>query len=71
MFHLTFKPRGQVEVFRRLDPKLTVNPWQAFGSTDIRYATNVTNAIWRGEIMIPWEHCCRRARQASDRWFCE
>ncbi|MFI5378273.1 MAG: hypothetical protein ACHRHE_03115 [Tepidisphaerales bacterium] len=55
LFHLTFKPRGQIEVFRRLDPKLNVNPWQAFGSTDIRYATNVTDAIWRGEAMLPWD----------------
>jgi hypothetical protein len=55
LFHLTFKPRGQIEVFRRLDPRLNVNPWQAFGSTDIRYAANVTEAIWRGEVMIPWD----------------
>ena len=55
LFHLAFKPRGQLEVFRRLDPRLNVNPWQAFGSTDIRYATNVTNAVWRGEVMIPWD----------------
>jgi hypothetical protein len=50
-FLITLKPRGQVQIKRRL----ANSAWEAMGGADVLYASNVTNAIWRGEVMIPFE----------------
>lgn len=55
LLHLAFKPRGQLEISRRLDPKQTANPWQAFAASDIQYAALTDGPTWRGELVIPWE----------------
>lgn len=55
LLHLACKPLGQIEISRRLDPKLNAQPWQAFAGSDIRYAGSLDKTIWRGELMIPWE----------------
>lgn len=55
LLHIAIKPRGQIEISRRLDPKKHANPWQGFSGADIRYAANIDGAVWRGEIAIPWD----------------
>ncbi|MGE5610922.1 MAG: hypothetical protein ACM359_16855, partial [Bacillota bacterium] len=55
LVHLAMKPRGQLEVSRRLAPKQHAVPWQAFAGTGMRYKASMQNAIWRGELMIPWD----------------
>lgn len=55
VLHVAVKPRGQLEVSRRLNPKLNADPWQAFSSSDIRYACNTQEAVWRGELAMPWD----------------
>jgi hypothetical protein len=55
LLHVAVKPRGQLEVSRRLDPKRHANPWQGFSGADIRYAANIAGPTWRGEIAIPWD----------------
>lgn len=55
LFLLTLKPRGQLQIKRRLDPRTAINPWETFGGADLLYASNVTDSVWRGEISIPFE----------------
>ena len=56
LLHIACKPRGQIPMSRRLDPRLNADPWQAFAVSDLRYGCNVdANAVWRGEIALPWE----------------
>jgi hypothetical protein len=55
LLHVGVKPQGQKDVSRRLNPKLNANPWQAFASSDIRYACIAEKTVWHGELAIPWE----------------
>jgi len=56
LLHIAVKPRGQIEVSRRLDPRTTARPWQALEGSGIRYAATVDEGMtWRGEMGIPWE----------------
>lgn len=66
LVHLACKPGGQLEVSRRLDPKLNANPWQAFAGSDILYAATLVGSAWRGEIAVPWE-AMSDARHAGKR----
>lgn len=55
LLHLACKPQGQIEIARRLNPKLNATPWQAFTGADILYGATALRNIWRGELAIPWE----------------
>jgi hypothetical protein len=66
LVHLACKPRGQLEIARRLDPKLNASPWQAFAGSDILYAATLVGSVWRGEIAAPWE-ALADARHAGKR----
>jgi len=55
LLYVAAKPQGQVDVSRRLDRLQHANPWMAFSGADIRYGFSIDNAIWRGEIEIPWD----------------
>ena len=55
LLHLACKPQGQIEIARRLNPKLNATPWQAFTGADILYGATVQANVWRGELAIPWE----------------
>jgi hypothetical protein len=65
LFLISLKPRGQLQVRRRLDPRQAVNPWQAYGSSDILYAANVTQGLWRGEVRIPWDALLPPGRESG------
>jgi hypothetical protein len=55
LLHVAMKPRGQLEISRRLDPKLHATPWQAFAGAGVRYKASTEGTTWRGEVMIPWD----------------
>jgi len=55
LLHVACKPRGQLEISRRLNPRLHASPWQAFAASDVRYAGTIAGTVWRGEIAIPWD----------------
>jgi len=55
LLHVACKPRGQLEIARRLDPRLNASPWQSFVASDIRYGYSLSKSVWRGEIGIPWD----------------
>ncbi|MCY2954795.1 MAG: hypothetical protein NTU53_22930 [Planctomycetota bacterium] len=55
LLHLACKPRGQLVISRRLDPRLNASPWQAFAASDVLYGYSMSKAVWRGEIGIPWD----------------
>ena len=65
--HIICRPGGQVQVARKLNPKLHAEPLQPVAGADVRYAATVapppsaegaapstTGQIWRGEVAIPW-----------------
>jgi hypothetical protein len=54
LVQVTCKPY-QVQVFRRLDPRLNAAPWQPLAGVDIRYQGTLRDTIWRGELAIPWD----------------
>jgi hypothetical protein len=55
LVHIACKPQGAVEIVRRLDPKLNASPWQPVAGAEVRYWPTLVNAVWRGEMAIPWE----------------
>ncbi len=58
VLHLVCKPRGQLFVERKTNPKENANPWEAVVGEAVRYAatteTKNTESIWRAELAIPW-----------------
>ena len=58
VLHLTCKPRGQLQVERKMDRKLSAVPMEAVVGQALRYAatteTKEGGAIWRAELAIPW-----------------
>jgi hypothetical protein len=55
VLHIVCKPNGQW-IERKRDPRLFVDPWQAFEGAAIRYSSEVSPAgVWNGELSIPWK----------------
>ena len=58
VLHLVCKPRGQLFVERKTNPKENANPWEAVVGEAVRYAatteTKNADAVWRAELAIPW-----------------
>lgn len=55
VLHVVCKPNGGQWVERKLDPKLHADPWQILEATGIRYAAELDQSDWRGEVAIPWK----------------
>lgn len=54
LVQLAFKPAGQIEVSRRLDPRAG-DHWQGFVTPDIQYGSNINKGIWQGECNLAWD----------------
>jgi hypothetical protein len=54
VLHLVSKPNGVCWIERKGDSN-SVDPWQAFEGTGVRYIATLDGSIWRGEIAIPWK----------------
>jgi hypothetical protein len=67
LVHVICRPGGQVEIRRRLDPRMHADPFVPVAGADVRYAATVqevagrdpasapmADRVWRGEIAIPW-----------------
>jgi len=54
VLHVVCKANGSLWIERKMDPKLAVNPWQAFEGAGIRYQARIDGSQWRGEVAIPW-----------------
>jgi hypothetical protein len=53
--YLACKPNGVCMVKRRLDPRMNSDPWRETDGTAVRYAADVQEGIWTGEMAIPWK----------------
>jgi hypothetical protein len=69
VLHLVCKPRGQLAIERKLNPKLNAMPWQAVVGEEVRYAatteTKDGNNTWRAELAIPWNAINDQQHQAA------
>lgn len=55
VLHIVAKPNGGTWIERKLDTRTHADPWQPLQGVAVRFATTVSQGIWRGELAIPWD----------------
>ncbi|HRK31654.1 MAG TPA: hypothetical protein PLD59_11295, partial [Tepidisphaeraceae bacterium] len=63
VLHVVCKSNGSLWIERKIDPKLAINPWQAFEGAGIRYQARIDGTEWRGEVAIPWNAIMDASKQ--------
>lgn len=55
VLHVVAKPNGGTWIERKVEDRMVADPWQPLQGAAVRFATTLSQGVWRGELAIPWD----------------